>query len=91
VSVPGTSAVPPVMSVPHQCSATPHACSATPCGWRMRPVQPPPVIARALSYLPDYNYDRIFCEEDTRPFVMGLSVALISVAFGLFTRRRAET
>jgi cell division protein FtsB len=56
----------------------------------MRPMQPPPVIAAVLSYLPDYNYDRVFCADDTRPMLMGLSVALLAVAFVLFRPRRVE-
>ena len=90
VAVPANPAEPPTMPVSPRCSATlggSPGCSAASCGWHARPVQPPPMIARALSYLPNYNYDRIFCEDDTRPILMGLSVALIVAAFGLFNRR----
>ncbi len=80
VSVPATAAAPPTIPAPHR-------CSAASCGWHMQPVQPPPVIARALSYLPDYNYNRIFCDDDTRPILMGSSVAIIALAFALYSRR----
>lgn len=52
-----------------------------------RPVRPPPIVARALSWLPDYNFDRVFCDPQARTRVMVMSVGLISVAFLLFGRR----
>ena len=52
-----------------------------------QPVQPPLIVRRVLSHLPDYDYDQIFCDDRTRPMVIGMSVALIGVAFGLFGRR----
>ena len=94
VAVPAASTMPSTLGLKHRCTTAPcrqPGCSATPCGWRSKPLPPPPMLARALSYLPDYDYDRIFCEADTRSIVMGLSLALITVAFGLFTRRRVET
>ena len=51
-----------------------------------RPVEPPPLLRRALSVLPEYDYDRVFCDEETRPVVLGMSLALIALAFGLFGR-----
>ncbi|MFQ5590968.1 MAG: septum formation initiator family protein [Phycisphaerae bacterium] len=53
------------------------------------PVAPPPVLARLASYLPDYNYDAVFCEDDTRPIIMALSLGLIAAAYVLLGRRRA--
>ena len=52
-----------------------------------QPVGPPPVVVRALSMLPAYDYDRVFCDKETRPLVMGMSLALIALAFVLFGRR----
>ena len=55
------------------------------------PVLPPRFVARALAHLPDYDYDRVFCDDETRPIIMGMSVALIGVAFGLFGRHRTPS
>ena len=51
------------------------------------PVSPPTVIARLGSFLPDYDYEAVFCDDETRPIIMCMSVALICVAFGLFRPR----
>ena len=51
------------------------------------PPGPPAVVARAVSFLPDYDYDRVFLDDETRPVIMAMSVALIGVAFWLFGRR----
>ncbi len=56
-----------------------------------QPVSLPPVLARAASYLPaGYDYDRVFCDDQTRLVIMVMSVALIAVAFTLFSRQQAE-
>ncbi len=47
------------------------------------PVSPSPLIARALSHLPDLDYDGVFCDEQTRPIIMVMSVSLIAVALAL--------
>ncbi len=49
------------------------------------PVLPPPILAAAVSYLPDLDYDNIFCDEDTRLVIMAMSVALMLLAVGLPT------
>jgi hypothetical protein len=49
------------------------------------PVLPPPILARAASYLPDFDYDNIFCDEDTRLVIMAMSVALMLLAVCLPT------
>ncbi len=46
-------------------------------------VPPPASLARAGSYLPNYPYDRLFCDERTRIIVMCMSVALMLVALCL--------
>jgi len=51
------------------------------------PVEPPTVIARALARLPSLDYDRIFCEDESRPIIMALSLSLMIVALVLFGRR----
>ena len=56
-----------------------------------QPVTPPRCLARVLAHLPDYDYDRIFCDDETRPIIMGMSVALIGLAFGLFGRHRTSS
>jgi hypothetical protein len=70
-------------------SVSPEADSTDALGASFVPqlVPPPPVLARAASYLPDYPYDRVFCDERTRLIVMGMSVALMLVAVCLHTRR----
>ena len=56
-----------------------------------KPVALPPVLARVGSYLPDYDYDRVFCDDQARPVVLVMSVVLIVVAFSLFSRRGEDT
>lgn len=55
------------------------------------PVPPPRFVARVLAHLPDYDYDRVFCDDKTRPIIMGMSITLIGVAFGLFGRQRTPS
>ena len=50
-------------------------------------IQPPVALARARSYLPDFNYDALFCDERTRPIIMVMSVGLIVTAIALFSTR----
>ena len=50
------------------------------------PVTLPPILARLACLLPDFDYDRIFCDDDTRLVIMVMSVTLIGVAFGLYWR-----
>ena len=47
------------------------------------PVLPPPIVARVASYLPDYDYDAVFCDDRPRLVIMAMSVALIGVALWL--------
>lgn len=51
------------------------------------PIQPPAALARARSYMPDFNYDALFCDNRTRPIIMALSVGLIITAIALFSGR----
>ena len=37
-------------------------------------VEPPPSIARFVSLLPRFDYDSIFCDPETRPLVIALSI-----------------
>lgn len=55
-----------------------------------KPVLPPATVARALAILPGLDYDRIFCDEKSRPVIMCMSVALLLVAFGLYGRRSSR-
>jgi hypothetical protein len=50
------------------------------------PVLPPVWFSRATWWLPDFNYDAIFCDPSTRPIVMLMSVTVIVVAVVLFHR-----
>lgn len=52
-----------------------------------RAVEPPAMIARLVSWLPRYDYDSIFCDSETRPLVIALSISLLGVAYGLFGLR----
>ena len=49
-----------------------------------RPVRPPRMVERLGSFLPAYDYGHIFCDDETRPIILCMSVALICTAFGLF-------
>ena len=55
------------------------------------PVEPPKLIARSLSRLPDFDYDGVFCDEHTRPIIMVMSVSLIVVAVALHSGRERST
>ena len=50
------------------------------------PVLPPSWFTRATWWLPDFNYDAIFCDPSTRPIVMLMSISVIVVAVALFHR-----
>jgi hypothetical protein len=50
-----------------------------------KPIEPPVALARARSYLPDFNYDALFCDNRTRPIIMVMSVGLIVTAIALFS------
>ncbi len=51
------------------------------------PVQPPVGITRLLAYLPDWDYDALFCTSPTRETLMGMSAGLIAAAFIIFWPR----
>ncbi len=53
----------------------------------LQPVTPPEWFERASAFLPDMDYDAVFCDNRTRPIVMVMSVSLIVVAVILFHRR----
>ena len=53
----------------------------------VEPVNPPDWLMRWLRLLPPYDYDRVFCDEEIRPIIMTMSVALIGLAFVLYGRR----
>ena len=61
----------PQKSVAHETAFTPD------------PVPLPRSLARLAGYLPDYNYDAVFCDDQTRAIVMAMSVALICLALCL--------
>ena len=45
---------------------------------------PPPIIAKLVTYLPDYDYMGLFCDGPTRLILMVMSTALMVFAFLLF-------
>ena len=51
------------------------------------PIEPPLALARARSYLPDFNYDQLFCDDRTRLIILVMSVGLIVTAIALFSGR----
>ena len=58
----------------------------------LKGVEPPVPIARLLAYLPDFNYDVLFCRSPMRETILALSVGLFVAAFVVFwPRRRAAT
>ena len=52
-----------------------------------KPPKPPASMARLGSWLPDFDYDRVFCDDETRPIVICMSIGLMAVALGLPRRR----
>ena len=66
------------VSVPLTATAIPEAFVA-------EPIDPPVALARARSYMPDFNYDALFCDDRTRPIIMVMSVGLIVTAIALFS------
>ena len=53
----------------------------------LKRVEPPVPIARLLAYLPDLNYDVLFCKSPTRETILALSVGLFVAAFVVFWPR----
>ena len=53
----------------------------------LKRVEPPVPIARLLAYLPDFNYDVLFCKSPTRETILALSVGLFVAAFVVFWPR----
>ena len=50
----------------------------------LEPVQPPVPVARLLAYLPNLNYDRLFCKSPMREIILTMSVLLFVSAFVIF-------
>ena len=48
------------------------------------PVRPPAFLAGVLAVLPALDYDAVFCDDDTRTLVMGMSLGLVVFAFVVF-------
>lgn len=49
----------------------------------------PPSLARAGAYLPNFNYDALFCDPQTRRILMVLAIGLIGTAIALFWQKSA--
>jgi hypothetical protein len=56
-----------------------------------RPAVPPPLVTDITSRLPVLNYDRVFCDEETRLIIMCMSVALMMLGLCLSCRRHPAT
>jgi hypothetical protein len=54
---------------------------------QLEPVQPPEWVSQRLRWLPAYDYDAVFCDKETRPVILTMSVGLIGLAMILFGRR----
>ena len=52
-----------------------------------QPVEPPVPIKGIVGHLPEFEYDAIFCHEDTRLIVLGLSTLLLTVAVVVLGKR----
>lgn len=52
-----------------------------------QPVDPPAWATAGERYLPRLNYDGVFCDEQTRRVVMGMSLALLALSMALSPRR----
>ena len=50
------------------------------------PLAPPRFAASLVSRLPQWDYDALFCNDQTRTIIMSLSIALIAIAYALFGR-----
>lgn len=50
------------------------------------PLAPPRFAASLVSRLPQWDYDALFCNDQTRTIIMSLSIALIAMAYALFGR-----
>lgn len=50
----------------------------------------PPSLARAGTYLPNFNYDALFCDPQTRRILMVFSIGLIGTAIALFWQRTTQ-
>ncbi len=59
-----------------------------PDGFIPKRVEPPAIVSSVTSWLPPFDYDRIFCDKQTRNVLMVMSVGLIATAFLLFGRLR---
>ena len=67
--------------------SVPLAATAAQDPFVAEPIEPPAALARARSYMPDFNYDQLFCDDRTRPIILVMSVGLIVTAIALFSRR----
>jgi len=56
-----------------------------------KPTEPPVALARVRSYLPNFNYDALFCDDRTRLVIMVMSIGLIVTAIALFSSGTASS
>ncbi|MHC5108836.1 MAG: hypothetical protein ACYTHJ_03040 [Planctomycetota bacterium] len=56
-------------------------------GFVPKPTVPPAFFARLSVFLPNLNYDIIFCDQRVRPYIMALSIGMVMVAFAVFRQR----
>lgn len=81
--VPGQRSIP----VPISAAPEPPRVESAPT-----PTHPPLVLARLSRFLPDWDFDALFCKTPTRETLMVLSLALMASAFVIFwpSRQAAE-
>ncbi len=53
-------------------------------------VEPPEFVSSLFTWLPAFDYDRVFCDAQSRNLLMAMSVGLIASAFLLFGRPRVR-
>lgn len=74
-----------VVATPESLAPQSATLPETPRDWTV--IEPPLPVARVLHYLPDVNYDRLFCSSPFREIFLGLSVVLFVAAFAIFWPR----
>lgn len=59
-------------------------------GFQPVPPRLPETLQRAATFLPPVNYDRVFCDPETRRFLMIMSLMLIVIACAVIRPHRAQ-
>jgi len=54
-----------------------------------KPVEPPAIVKSISIFLPDLNYDHVFCDPTSRNIIMVMSILLIIVSITLTGRKQS--